>query len=199
MSLRNFPGPYEVELAYAITIGAQTLQHKQRLNCDVDVEPDVGDGFNTFNFKIRSGGVVNAQTAVDNWILLLVDFFDAGDASFATATLFKYVALSDVKNFKSVYDISEAGVAAGAAQAARQDTITFHTAEGNEMRLQFMETNLTATGRDFAPISEVLIKDVADFVIGTSNWILARDTSYPRAVHAHNQRVNSALFTRRHY
>lgn len=186
-----FPGPYEVELQYV----AAGITHKQRLNATMVVEGDVGDPFSSYSVLTRAGGSVALNTAVDAWVTLIKTQF-ANTINFTTATLYKYVTGTNEKNFRSTYNVAQVGTGSGSV-ASHQDIYTFITQAGNGMRISLLETQRNSEARipiDDGTASE---KAIANFLIGTTNWIKARDGSFPIGKLNLSGGQNEALFKRR--
>jgi hypothetical protein len=93
--------------------------------------------------------------------------------------VWKYTPGTFVRTFITGVTLGTNGLSANPPQPAHQDILTFKTQEGNEMRLVFLETVLTFQGIDNAPLADANMDALFDYVIGTNNWIVARDTSYP--------------------
>ncbi len=175
------------------------MPHFQRLNLDLTADPVVGTPFSGILAIQQDTTTIALDVAVDAWIALLRPMFDDAVASFLGATLFKYDALSFVKNFRSSYVIGLAGTDTGVSQTARLDTLTFHTDEGNEMRLMLLESNVTAGhGVDYLPLGDANMDALADYVLSGDNWVLARDTSYPASFHRWLKGTHRKTFEQRY-
>lgn len=172
----NFPGEYEVEIRYTVS----SLEHTQRLNCDVVSTPTPGDLPATIDLKTRGGGSVQLDTAVLAWVASLTYIFRT-DVTFDDFTFWKYDVGTFDKTFISTGIIGDVGDNAGATNLGHQWTFTFRTLEGGAMRIVLLETTSTNKVSLSYPQLDNDSKAVMDFIIGTSNWILARDTSYPIA------------------
>lgn len=174
----NYPGPYEVRIAYTVPIGGVTLSHTQRLNCTPDVEPSPGDLFSTIQIERRDAATVDLETAVEQWVDLLIPLMKT-DVTFQFAELWKYTALSFESEYVSVFDLSTAGTNGGITQAGGQMIWTFRTLEGGVMKINLMESvSPPALSRNYTAQSAAE-KAVVDRITGVANTWLARDTSMP--------------------
>lgn len=188
----NFPGPYTCRILY--TTGTNNRQHLMTLNCDVDSEPSVGAAFSTFSFVQRDGTPIQADSAVDTWIAL-IDVLWEDITNFVSAELWKHTPLTYLSSFKSSYSIGQPGTdAVNPTVAAGQTIYTFRTQEGGIMKLSFLETVTGAGVSRSYPTTFAPTDAVFDFVASDSNWILARDTSYPVSPLRWHPGTNEALF-----
>lgn len=185
------PGPYEVEITYI----AGSFEHKQRLNCQVTAEADIGDPFADFTVLQRNGGNIALNTAVDAYILLMKACY-ATEANITVANLYKYTAGTYDKSFLSTYDINVTGVS-GSTQLNHQTMLTFTTRLGNVMKINYMDdTNVLNTR---IPIKDAAanLQAVANYLVGGTSWIIARDGSFPVGKLNSVGGQNEALFKRR--
>lgn len=193
----NFPGPYEVRLVYSTTpAGFPILIHEQRLNCQIDSAPVPGETFDNITVLTRSGANIALDVAVDDWLVLIKPMFGT-TTEFVLAELWKYAPDSFDATFISSYEILELGTGVGATQVAGQVIQTFRTINGGIMRLSFMESSIASGVSQTPPFTPAVFNTIADFVTSASNWIYARDNSYPIARFKVNPGQNEALFKRR--
>lgn len=185
----NFPGPYEVEIHYT----SNSNQHVQRVNCDVLSTPAPGAAPSTIDLKVRGGGSVQLDTAVDDWVALLADNFEV-PSSFDNFTFWKIDPGTFDKTFITTAALSQVGTGGGATTPEHQVALTFRTIEGGSMRIVMLESQTTTNERKAYIDSSVPIQAIMDFVVSTSDWILARDTSYPIASLNSVGGQNEALF-----
>lgn len=169
----NFPGPYGVEIGYTVN----GLQHKMNLNCDVTNSPNNGDAFSTINVAQNNGVDTQLDGAVDLLLGLIDGFFHTSD-TFDYADLYIYTASSFERTLVSSYTPSiTAGASANSTEEASQAIYTFRTLEGGIARLVLMEPNF----RDNSQLSYNALgashQALADYVTGTTGWIIGRDTS----------------------
>jgi hypothetical protein len=197
MTVKNYPGPYEVELQYSVAVGTQTLLHKQRLNCNVTNSPAVGTTFNLINVARRALADVALDNMIIDYINLIDGQFNSANVSIVGANLYKYVPNSFVKTFVSSYTSGAPGTSASAVQPATQQTLTFRTQEGGRFRLTYLETSSGFRGIDTLPLADATMSAIVTFVIGTGNWILGRDTSYPVSFIRQLGGENESVFDKR--
>lgn len=187
-----YPGPYEVEIFY--TEGS--VEHKQRLNCSIVGEAGVGEPFSAFSVDSRGGAAIALNAAVDAYIALMRPFF-ASTTNITIANLYKYVANSYDKSFLATYDINQLGSAVGSAQLNHQTFLTFTTQIGNNIKLTWLDDVSSSNSRIPIRDSGVGYQAMATYLVGSTNWILARDGAFPAGRLNFVGGQNEALFKRR--
>lgn len=188
----NFPGPFEVEMRYTCS----GRQHTARYNCDTQSAPTPGDAPSTILLDKRDAGTVALDTAVAAWVVLYKALFHTS-VTIDDYTFWSYAPASFDRTFITTENLAVAGTNAGAVNLSFQQILTFRTLEGGLMKLNLMETSGTSIARLTYAASGAQVKALFDFVIGTSNWMLARDTSYPIATIFSMGGENEALFKAR--
>lgn len=187
-----YPGPFEVEIFYV----DGGIEHKQRLNTIVVAAGDVGDPFSAFTVQPRTGANIALNTALDAYIALMRPLL-AITANITIANLYEYAANTFDKTFLATHDINLLGTGGGAVQLNHYTMLTFTTQFGNGMKIQWMDDNATEQNRipirDAAPAHLAM----ANYLSGTTNWIIARDGSYPIGKLNRIGGQNEALFKRR--
>lgn len=180
--VQNFPGPYELRFSQTALALTTPLEHTQRMNIALTGDPTPGTSFTNIN-AITRGGVSTPDLAavVEAWLTLIAPRFEDLTV-FGAVELWKYEAQSFDASFISAYSPTKtAGDSPSPTQLAGQEIYTFRTLEGGIMRLNFMETvAVYSTPKPFptgAPTQDAIF----NFIIGTLNWALGRDTSYPFA------------------
>lgn len=189
----NFPGPYEIEISYTV----DGDQHKQRLNVDVSGTPAVGADPTTVDLLRRSGLTCTLDVAVTEWIDLLKVRF-ATTASFDAYILWSYTPLTTDRSYVTSGTIGTAGTAVAASTIAHQETYTFRTFEGGIMRLVMLESTATSLVRIPYASAVTSAKAIFDYVTASTNWVLARDTSYPISSLNLTGGQNEAVFRKRY-
>lgn len=190
----NFPGPNQVRLFYT----CNTHPHVQQLNCEEVSHPGVGYAIGNYDFATRAGGSVQADTAIDAWVALIKPMFSSTYTSFTHAEVWEYDPGTNDGHFLTVYSLGVSGTSGSGLITAGQAIMNFITQEGGNMRLDFMESTIAQGNTDPYPFPAGVIQDTANFVIGTSNWIKARDSSFPVAARNWLPGVNEA-WTKRVY
>lgn len=190
--VQYYPGPWEVEIFY--TDGGIT--HKQRLNCIVVAAGDVGDPFSAFTVQPRSGANIALNTAVDAYVALMRPLL-AATTNITIANLYSYTPDSFDKDFQATYDINLLGSGGGTVQLNHYAMLTFTTQLGNNMKIQWMDDNSTEQNRIPIRDAAAVHLNMANYLTGASNWIIARDGSYPVGKLNRVSGQNEALFKRR--
>lgn len=172
----NFPGPFEIEMTY--TVG--TLQHTQRINCDVQGSVSPGDPLSGITLETRDSVGLAVLTAVDEWADLIAARLNTGD-TVDGFNFWEYAVGTFDRTFINAGTIAKAGTQAGASVESHQMTMTFRTLEGNSMKIIILES--VETSKDRIPYASLgaTTKAIMDYVAASDTWLLARDTSYPIA------------------
>lgn len=189
----NFPGPFAIELKYVV----DGFNHKFLYSCRVDGDPAPGTSVSLINLLTRDDSLVNIDLAVTAWVGLIDSLYHTS-VSFGEYILWKYVPLSTSRTFVTAGDVGANGVSATVYTPAKQDTLTFRTAEGNLMKLVFLEGS--GSGDDIVPLASAggsTVPAIRDFVLSPANWILARDTSYPIAGLSWAETQNERVYKKR--
>lgn len=187
----NFPGPYQLRIAYAVA----SRQHTQRLNLQLVSDVTPGTPFTNISVQNKSGG--NAGTLdvlMLAWMTLCKPLFDDTLASFTGGELWKYTAGTNDAIFISSRDEAVVGTDAGNVNTASQGVLTFRTTNGGILRLDFMDINIIEAVSDFPPFVNATVTAIANFVTGATNWLYARDNSYPASARGWFAGKNEALF-----
>lgn len=187
----NFPGPYQIRINYTVA----SRPHQQRLNCQVVGTPEVGADPATITL-INRGNSMNPfmDDAVNNWASLMSAVYDDTLAAWSNAELWKYEAGTFDASYVTTHPITETGLDTGTVNTAAQHIITFRTGAGGILRLDFMETNLTAPQvPDTPPFTSSGLEAIRQLLISDANWVYARDNSYPVAAIAMYAGHNEAL------
>lgn len=195
----NYPGPYELRMYYTCSVSGAVLNHVQKMNLDVDGEPDPGTAFADITPVRRIGLTTDLETAVDDWVVLIRAAYPSTAFAISRFELWRIAPDSFDGTFISAYEIGLAGVGAASVFPAGQYIMTFRTLEGGIMRVSFMEHIATAIGiTDPPPLAQTGMQAIADFITSTSNYFLGRDTSYPIALRAGFPGQNEVLFKLRY-
>ncbi len=198
----NYPGPYEVRIFYTVTVGSVALEHTQRLNCNVSPHADPGEEFNDITVVTRGplgggAGFSTLKSAVDDYVALMRGIYNTTTANIDRAELWRYTPGTFEAAFVSAYNIDLPGTIASATVQAGEAILTFRTIEGGIMKLAYEESYLPPGGAQSLGVVTGPAAAIRDYVLGSSNWILARDTSYPFAGYRYNPGQNEAIFKKR--
>lgn len=201
----NFPGPYELRIAYLPTVGGvQDEEHVQRLNVSLEGTPAQGQTFGNYNFNDKNGATgVSLDTLVEDY-LAEFNALMRNDVDIVGVELWKYPT---VQSFDSVFwatytPTANAGTSVAATIASGQDIFTFRTAEGGVMKVNLMESVRPAG----PPIAYAGLaadpQDLVDFILDGdgatySAPFLGRDTSYPFAFIKEFPGINEKLWKKR--
>jgi len=189
----NFPGPVEVRLFYTTA----EVTHEARYNCNSPTDLYVGMTADLVDIYDRDGIHGTLEATIDEWVDLIKVLYSNATATFDYAELWEYDGETHVGKYILTYPIGVAGTSGTATRFAQQDIFSFRTEEGGSMRIELLETfNALNTVLSYTGMTAAQ-QALVDFVISTSGWILARDTSYPVAFFHLLQGQNEAVFKRR--
>lgn len=182
----NYPGPYELRLYYTVVIAPLNIQHVARYNFQAPLGAiyPAGTPFTDITVQRRVDAVPGVgddlKTCVDAWVLLFKAMF-INTTTIDYAECWRYEEESFNADFVSAYTIGAVGTGGGAAQPGGQHIHTYRTQEGGIMKLNFMESNVSPGAKGSLAAVTGAQATIRDFVVGTDNWFLGRDTSYPFA------------------
>lgn len=189
----NYPGTYEIELAYT----SDAVEHKLRLNCELTSDPTLGDDFSTWSFVTKSAGSIQGDTGVDAFLAVFRPLKHS-DVDIINATLWKYQVGTFAKDFKGVYDINLAGTSGSDARRAFEDIYTFRSTNGGILKIHDLDcANSDYLQEPYASMTTVQ-KDFVDYVLSSTSWLIARDDGYPYSFLKVSNGLNNAL-ERRYY
>lgn len=188
----NFPGPFEIEIISSV----QGLEHKQRLNTQVQGAWNVGDPASSINLTRRDLTTVDSVTAVTAWVDLMKPFF-AGDYSFDSFNVWQYLANTYDRIFISTAQLGVLGTGAGATNLCHQSIFTFRTQAGGTMKIvQNEDTNGSETRDSYASLG-ASAQAFMDFVVSDQAWMTARDDTFPIAPLNRVGGQNESVFKKR--
>lgn len=190
---RNLIGPWVVDIFYVVN----TLEHRMRLNCDMASGGEAGDPFSEFQVKLRSGGQTPLNTAVDAWVALIKTQFGT-TVNITIANLYYVPPDTEETQFRSTYNINLLGTNGSAPSLTHQSTLTFTTQLGGPFRIAFMEDSVTTQTRVPIRDASAPVQAIATYLSGSTNWIIARDGSYPVGWLNYSGNVNDSLERRRY-
>ena len=197
----NFPGPYEVDYVYRVTISSVPLDHHLRVNCMALDNPTPGTPFDEIEVQTIGGTPANLETsavALWNWLSLQVQ----NTVPVVAINLWRYDTGTFSKDFISAYAGSALAGANGAGAAdSHQLTQSYRTVNGGIMKLTLLEdVNGTLKNRA-ALIANAAGSDdqkLAAYVISSAGWMLGRDDSFPFATLNQTFGENEATYKARH-
>ena len=189
----NYPGPHVVDISYNVS----NLTHHMQLNCDAGATLTPGADLATINLTQRNGSPVNVITAVTAWVNLIKALFNTA-VTFNDFVLWQYTVGTFDRIFINSAVLDIAGTSATATVLAGQSITTFRTVEGGVMKLNLMESISPPAASVARAALTGTYDTMCDFVEGLTNWILARDTSYPIAGIATHPGQSEAVFKTRY-
>jgi hypothetical protein len=173
----NYPGPYEVRIAYECTSGGLTIPHAVRFSMDLATVGDPGDPFSAFETANRNGTNTPLDDWVDGMVIDLQPNFRT-DSDIIAAELWEYDPGTFNALFLSTYPIAVAGTSTGATQPDTQSIVTFRSTLGGSARLDLRDT-IYAPGAKLSAVSApvgilAVIANLTDVV----SPVVARDGGF---------------------
>ena len=187
-----YPGPYEVEIQYV----EGGITHKQRLNCNLGLVAPVGSPFSAFNVLTRAGTPLALNTAVDAYVALLKPRM-AVSTNITVATLFQYTPDSFDKSFMATYDVNQLGTNGAGVSLNHQTIMTFVTSLGNPFRWTVLDDASALSTRIPIRDAVAMLQNMANYLVGNTSWIIARDGAFPTGKLNSSEGQNEALFKAR--
>jgi len=172
----------------------QSREHVMQLNCQPQTAPDVGDAMNTINLLGRNGIAYLATTVIGQLMTVTEPLYNAAQATFLRAELWRFEPGTFDATYISTEDISDPGLSASATVTAAEQVFTFRSQEGGVMRVHLLEsTEQPSSSQGYAAMSALNQAFVTHFTRPENVW-MARDTSYPIAFLRHHPGINEAVF-----
>ena len=173
----NFPGPYELRFNYTTTIGTRVRSHQFRHSLDLLTDIGPGDIFANYDGKTKAGGSSPLSSYAPTIEGLLDDIFHTS-SSFGTVELWKYTAGTFDASFYSEYTLGTNGVSVNNTVEDSEIIITFRSENGGIARVQLEETHFSRGKSQVFDTSDADINALANFLVGGSSMMVARDNGY---------------------
>jgi len=188
----NFPGPCVVTIYYTV----DGVEHTINLNCvsTVDVLPGTVPAL--IDLVQRNSGNVNLSVAVNAFCDVLAPLMDTG-TSFTRYEFFNVAPLSTEKTFVTQETLVVLGTNVTPYNPGWAGTFSFRTQEGGHMKVVLGEITGSLIGKYQYGDLSVAGKAVVDYIDSGTNWILARDTSYPFGLSHYTLNFNRKLTDKR--
>jgi hypothetical protein len=189
--MANWPGPYAIEFTYV----ALTREHSSELNCIAVGDPAPGTAIASISLATRSGGSVALQTGVQNyWNWYRIGH--GNTSSLLSWTLWKYNVGTLEKTFVNAGTVTNPLGSGGTATPFWQDIITFRTAGGNILNVEWMEGVSVANNSVVLTPSAVgdVYQKTAAYLLSSEGWAFGRDDTWPIAALKRSSGQNEALW-----
>lgn len=195
--MSNFPGPFELRIHYTVIYDSVTVDHEQRLSCDIVGDPDPGLDFDLYNYRSKDGSTYDIDTWVDAWVALLAVVMHEF-STFVDVELWKYTTGTFDAAFYSSKSLAVAGDSATVAVPCGQIIWTFRTQAGSNLRVNLMESIKNSQPTLPIPSGDSDLDDIAAAVIADDSPVFGRDNSYAfNGIHTLRGQ-NEALFKKRY-
>lgn len=187
-------GPYTLEIPYIVS----NISHTVEVNCDVIGTPSAGDNPIDVTMRTKDGDGATLSTCANAlWDVLRPLWTSAVIAS--TYTLWRRNANNNDKEFVSGgLLVSPNGSGVGTLVLASQVTATWRSAKGGIVKLVLQEVipGATNTRNPITP-GDIWVYPISQFILGTGNFVTARDRSFPVSAMNASYGQNEKLFNRR--
>jgi hypothetical protein len=188
--MASWPGPYAVEFKYSVL----TREHSHEVNCVAVGNPPPGTAIGSISLATRSNGTVLLQTAVQNYW----NWYRGGHAtscSLLSWTLWKYTVGTLEKTFVNAGSVTNPTGATGTPIPAQQVVLSFRTAGGGIMNIEYMEgyDNRTSSTPFVANATGTYFEKVGAYVLSSEGWLFGRDDTWPIATLKISGGQNEAL------
>lgn len=195
--MSNFPGPFELRLNYACTVGTVTYQHQHRVSMNMETEGDPGDPFSAWQALLPDGVSGFAlDEVVDDYLAVVDDLFPAA-TDFVDVELWEYEVGTLNAAFRSVYSLGLNGTGGGSSQADAQTIVSFRSTLGGIAKLDFRDTLLAAATFQTFPTSVTSINALAAYVVSSLCPFVARDNGYLFSPYKYLPGTNERSFKKR--
>ena len=146
-----------------------------------------------FLLQKKGGGTVVQATAISQLLTLLQPAFTASD-HFTGWEAFTQADCDSAPVFQNGGSISTVGTSGGATVPWVQTLLTFKSVGGGRGKLLWLE-GVSANNQHAAlvPAGGTTLDAVADYVIGSSSWLVARDNTFMNVMLNFTTKTNDTL------
>jgi len=193
--MANFPGPYEIEFNLSgWTSPART--HVHRINCIALSNPPAGTLVTAIDMQ-KQGGATAKLNVVANQYWEFIRLIYPNTITCVGYTLWKYVTGTYAKDFIAAGTVTNAaGSNVSAIVTAWEVVLSFRSANGGIMKLQYMESSLSGDARATLIPSSVgqPAQRLAAYIMSADNVAIARDDSFMVAALRDSRGQNEAIW-----
>jgi hypothetical protein len=169
-------GPYIMKISYAqLGFGVHTLTHS------IDEWIDTSSTNNAGRIRKHDGGDEDTLVAIEGFLTKIKPFFTA-DVSFNSATIYRQLLPTDTPT--PVVSIQFTGIVgtSGAVgwHVATEKTINMRSTAFNTFKLVFLDCDSLDDWDKVSILpSTGALHDLFEYLVGTENFVIARDGNYP--------------------
>lgn len=166
-----YPGFVKIFYNFSNMIHTMTIPVEPVAGWEVGTEPEL---------RINASTTVSLSSGITSLMGVIKPYFGSG-TEFQSAEAWFYESEEGDPIWVYTYPIAQAGTSATQSLAYAMQVMTFRTALGNLFKLYLMEVATTALTpfKNPAPFPAGAAKNIADYIVGSSSWIRARDGSKP--------------------
>jgi len=164
-------------------------KHVQTLGCRPASEPVPG---------VHPSVLTNADADIEwdvavNALCALQKVFLKTTAQFDIAEFWSKPTPDDAPVFIDALPIGVAGTSTADTLVAGEFVMTFRTAHRGGLRLYLMEPAAVENEKQYNPFTNAAADALADYIIGSDGWILARNNDKPLVALTYTTKVNDVL------
>jgi hypothetical protein len=174
---RHALSPGYVKLHYSVVISTVAMEHVAVLPVNLTAG---GEG-SASQITTKAGTPTAWATIVGNIFDQLKTQFNngAGIASFSGAELFSQFDETSAPFWEDAYFATVVGTNAGAAQTAVQSVFAFRSDSGGVLKVTMIEASNVGNLRQVYAQMTTAQKALADYFMGNTNGVIARDGGWP--------------------
>lgn len=170
-------GPYFMKVSYnQLGYGVHTMTHS------IDEWIDTTSTNNIGRIRTQDGSDVDTLDGVTAFIDAIKPFFTA-DVSFNDAIIYKQLLSTDIPQPVAAMGFTGLVGTSGTPgwHVATEKTITYRSSGFNIFKLSFLDCDSKDNwGKVIAVPGSGILKDLHDYLTGDTNFVIARDGTYPR-------------------
>lgn len=195
----NFDGEWEIRWFYTTQPPGQlVLEHTHTYDVNGQGIPIAGLSFNDYQVNTKGGGTIDLDQHIVNDYLPLIQPLFSTTTSFIRAELWYAQEASTNFSYISSMAIGVNGTSGNDAVPAQQSTLTFRSIGGGIARLQYMESVIDSNAQTSAPFTNTVTLAIANYAVGASSPIIARDNTYLNAPNKDNEGQSEVLWRKRY-
>jgi hypothetical protein len=175
----NFPGEHEIRVFYTVSpAGQAAFEHRLTFDVKIDVDHDPGTDLSDIDITLRNGTNAILSTYVISFMFVIYELYHAS-VTFNRFELWKYPPDSYDATFIGATVLAENGTNATAPISAHYSMMTWRTAGGGVMKMQFMEDSSSGDNQIALPTGSALFDDINSAVLALDSGIVGQDDTFP--------------------
>lgn len=177
----NFPGTYELRIAYVTDEPTPIAQHGLRLSMEMATPGPPGSAFSAWTPVDRLGASPDTMiTHLSDLLDVLKPNFSTG-VDFTTAEIWEYAPGTYDAVFRAAASATATGTNVSATVPYSQTIWTMRSANGGAMKVDLRGTPQLAAGFSTFPTGDTAADDLLAYFLDTNSVFHARDQGFPVA------------------